>query len=72
MDVATILGLGVKISIDHKPTGKRSVHEAHLDDSSGPHLPDIVPVERQVIEFIAVKLQLVVIQRDQLPFQPFT
>jgi hypothetical protein len=58
----------VLASITSLPVSVLSMHEAHLDDPSGPHLPDIVPVERQVIEFIAVKLQLVVIQRDQLPF----
>jgi hypothetical protein len=57
--------------VDYKPADLQAVLEAHLNGPSGPHLPHIVPVERQLVEFVTFKFQGVFIQRNQLTLQPF-
>jgi len=45
--------------------------EAYLDSPRGSEYPDIFPVGRQLLELFTIEFQRVVVEGDELAFQPF-
>ena len=61
-----------RAGVDHDPAGYLClILETYLDNPCGSERPDIFPIKRQLLEFFTIELQRVVVEGDELAFQPF-